>query len=38
MWRDTRDQIILCFETKLTGIVPVLPLHQIIKWKKFDSM
>lgn len=33
MLRDIGDQIILHFETKLTGIVPVLPLHQVIKWK-----
>lgn len=38
MWRHTRDQIILCFETKLTDIVSVLALHQIIKWKKYDSV
>lgn len=38
MWRDTTDQIILHFETKLICIVPVLPLHQTVKWKKYDSV
>lgn len=31
MQRDTGDQNILSFETYITGSIPVLPLHQVIK-------